>query len=154
MQKSIQFTQQGFAKIQNELKSLQEKRPSAVVELSSARDLGDRSENAAYKVARQKLSALDRRIRELNRIVRFATVVRPSTSDTVEIGSKITVEHENKTQVFTIVGGYESDIENGQLSCYSPIGKSLLGKKSGAVVTVFVPAGMKEYKILNIENKY
>lgn len=151
--KVITFTKNGFEDIQKQYNELKHKRLSVVKELSDARDLGDRSENAAYKVARQKLSALDRRIVHLGYLLRVGKVVEPQSTDKVEIGSQVTFQDEtDKTVTFTIVGGYESNIPEGKLSEVSPIGKALLGKKKGEIVKVHIPDGIKHYKIIEVKN--
>ncbi|OYV85379.1 MAG: transcription elongation factor GreA, partial [Ignavibacteriae bacterium 37-53-5] len=56
----------------------------------------------------------------------------------------------NKKIEYQLVSTEEADIVKGKISTDSPIGKSLLGKVVGEVVSVKVPAGMKQYKILEI----
>ena len=51
---------------------------------------------------------------------------------------------------YEIVGQTESDPDEGKISNKSPIGKGLLGHGIGDVVTIEVPAGEVEYKILGI----
>lgn len=147
---SIPFTKEGYAKIQKEYDDLQTTRKDAVVELARARDMGDRSENAAYKVARQRLSSIDSRIRHLGRLLRFGKIVEPPKTGEVGIGSTVVIDDGTSQKTFTIVGSYESDISNGKLSCYSPIGKALMGKKVYDEIRVFVPAGELRYKITSI----
>ena len=57
MQFTVLFTEVGFTKIKKEFDDLSAKRHTFVEELSRARDMGDRSENAAYKAARRRLSS-------------------------------------------------------------------------------------------------
>ena len=52
---NIKFTKDGFEKLKQELHSLENERPSAVLDLKKARDMGDLSENGYYKAARFKL---------------------------------------------------------------------------------------------------
>ena len=45
---------------------------------------------------------------------------------------------------------HEADLRAGKLSIKSPIAKSLLGKRTGEVVEVHVPAGVLKLKIESI----
>lgn len=56
----------------------------------------------------------------------------------------------NKTIEYQLVSTEEADVVKGKISTDSPIGKSLLGKQVGEEVSVKVPAGVKQYKILQI----
>jgi transcription elongation GreA/GreB family factor len=146
----IPFTEEGYQKVTKEHEELSEKRKGAVQELTTARDMGDRSENAAYKSARFKLSGIDRRLRHLKHLLQYGIIVQAPSTGTIGIGSVVTVEQEGIKQEFTIVGGFESDVSSGRLSNLSPVGKALTGKSVGDLVTIHTPAGPASYTILSI----
>ncbi len=75
MVKKIQFTKDGYENVKKEHADLTAKRVGAVQELSTAHDMGDRSENAAYKSARWKLSSIDKRLRHLKNLIKYGEVV-------------------------------------------------------------------------------
>lgn len=150
MQRKISFTKDGLDKFTKEYNDLQAKRPAQVAELSRARDMGDRSENAAYKSARHALSTLDRRLRHLKKIIDNAYVKEITQSEYIDIGHTVKLQIDDTTIEYTVVGGYESDIVEGKISCHSPIGKSLLHKKKGDTFLVHVPAGKKIFTVLDI----
>ncbi|MEI6326727.1 MAG: GreA/GreB family elongation factor [Candidatus Roizmanbacteria bacterium] len=133
-----------------ELQQKLDQRPSIVTELSRARDLGDRSENAAYKVARSQLSALDRRIRFLEKMLRTARVVRPVSTERVTIGLKVTFESEGKTVTYRLVDSVQSDLMRGDLSNRSPLGSALMHKQSGDVIVYETPRGQKACTVILI----
>ena len=137
----IQFTKEGYAKVQKEHDELKEKRKIAVQELATASAMGDRSENAAYKVGRQKLSGIDRQIRHTAMLLRFGVVTEREFTGKVDIGCNATIDNGKETKEYSIVGGYESDLATGKISCFSPIGKALMHKKVDDIVHVPVPAG-------------
>jgi transcription elongation factor GreA len=56
----------------------------------------------------------------------------------------------NRSTEYTMVSAEEADIERGKLSTSSPIGKALMGKTVGDVVSVKVPAGTITLEIQNI----
>ena len=152
MTSTIRFTKEGYRKIQEEYQRLLEERKEAVDALRTAREMGDLSENAAYKVARQRLSQTDGRIRYLKKLLLSGKVTQVSFTGVVAFGTKVTVEKDDGSQnTYTIVEGFESDPAVGKLSTVSPIGKALLGKKTGERVKIIVPSGSVSFKILNIK---
>ena len=146
----VEFTQSGYDSVVKEHAELSEKRKEAVQLLSIARDMGDRSENAAYQSARRKLSSIDAHLRRLTYLMRDALIIRPPSTEYVGLGSIVDVQIGEDKRTFTIVGGFESDIMSGKISQFSPIGKALMGKKKNDCIQIRVPAGIVMYTILNI----
>jgi transcription elongation factor GreA len=149
----VVLTQEGYIKIQSELKQLIDiKRPKAVDRLRKARDMGDLSESSEYASAREELSFIDERIHEIEDILKKGQIIKQTTNkQIIEVGSKIEVQVEGKKEIFTIVGEGEAEPKERKLSHTSPIGKALIGKKVGEIVEVKVPAGKVIYKILDIK---
>ena len=150
MKPQIPFTQTGYQKILAEKEKLIQERPEVVSNLQKAREMGDLSENGYYKESKARLGFLDARVRRLERLIKFAVVMKSLQSETVEIGSRVKISDDQTEFNYQIVGGYESDPEKQTISYLSPIGKSLMGKKINDTVTVTMPAGTKTFKILSI----
>jgi len=149
-QKPILITEEGYNEKKIELDQLNEKRVKAVEELSWARDMGDRSENAAYKSARIKLSDIDRKVRYLESLLKRAQVVEKRSDGAVGIGSIATVQLDGREMVYTLVGSHESNLLAGKLSIFSPVGKALLGRRSGDRVSIQIPAGVLDITLLSV----
>jgi transcription elongation factor GreA len=147
---NIPFTKEGYEKLQDEHALLIVKREQVLDRLQKAREMGDLSENGAYKAARFELSSIDSRIRRVNRLLQFGEIVEAAKEDVVGIGTSVRV-HDGKSAIeFFIVGGYESDPIKRKISINSPIGRALMGKKSGDTVVIEVSAGKITYKIEKI----
>ncbi len=146
----IQFTKEGYEKLQLEYEALVQKRPGVLSRMVAAREQGDLSENAGYHAAKGELGWIDRRMRELKILMRFGEVVVSSQTSLVSFGSTVTVAIDGDRQDFIIVGKLEADPVNGKLSDVSPIGSALLGKKAGDVVEIDVPDGKVTYTIESI----
>lgn len=149
-EKKIHFTRDGLKKIEKEHDELVHSRKDAVHHLGVARAMGDLSENAAYTAARRKLSTLDGQIRRLAQVLRNAEVVDVEFKGYVELGCSVTIDDGKTQRTFMIVGGYESDIVHNKLSQFSPIGKSLMGKKKGDTVIVAAPGGITKYQVVDV----
>ena len=149
--KKIPFTHEGLTQLQSEYESLEKKRTPAVNDLKSAREKGDLSENSAYRAARSKLSSIDHRLKRMKLLLDKAYVIENKNSEFADIGSYVTViDNNNEKQTFRIVNTYESDIDKGQISYFSPLGKAMIGKKEDDKVSVPTPSGMKVFKIKKI----
>lgn len=93
---SYLFTEEGFQKIKKDLDEAQNKRPEAVATLAKARAMGDLSENGFYKGARFELNDLDRKIRELTRLVKGARIIqKPAQNEYVQMGHTVIVKRIN-----------------------------------------------------------
>ena len=147
----ILFTKEGLEEVQAELESLQQLRPSVVVELSRGREMGDLSENGLYRGAKMKLGQVDARIRHLTRLLKAAKVIQASQSEVIEFGSVVTIITNDKEYTYQIVGGYESNPAKGTVSHHSPLGQALMGKKKGDSAVVTTPTGEIHYTIHTIK---
>ena len=144
-----QFTKDGLEKMKNELQELKDvKRKEVSERLRSAAAQGDLSENFEYSSARDEQEMVERRIGELEILVKEAVVVSETPSgDSVQVGSRVEVDIEGEATEYIIAGAQEADPMQGKISVESPIGRALLGKKLGDRVEVETPAGKMQYTI-------
>lgn len=148
--KKIPITQEGLITLEKEYSDLQDKRKDAVQDLKTAREMGDLSENVAYKAARMKLSSIDSRIRHLSTVIRQSVIVSRRSSGSIGIGSKVKLQEGQNIYEYTIVGSYETNIAKGKISVYSPLGKALSEKKAGDRAQITTPLGTIYYLILEV----
>ncbi|MBI5026484.1 MAG: transcription elongation factor GreA [Nitrospirae bacterium] len=153
--KKIPMTPEGYQKLQENLeKLLKIERPQNIRDIAEARSHGDLSENAEYHAAKERQSFIEGRIRELQNKLALAHVIDPSriNQDKIAFGAKVKLmdTETDEEKVFTLVGTDEADVKSGKISISSPVGKSLIGKAIGDVVTVKAPAKTMEYEILEI----
>lgn len=145
------LTPDGAKQLQVELERLLSvERPKVVQEVSDAAALGDRSENAEYIYGKKRLREIDRRIRFLTKRLDSAVVVKSEEArrDAVFFGATVDVEDEDGAhRTYQIVGPDEADPKQGRVSFQSPLGRALLKKKIGDVVTVQRPLGEIELQI-------
>jgi transcription elongation factor GreB len=130
-------------------------RPRIVQEVQEAAAQGDRSENAEYIYGKKRLREIDRRVRFLTKRLESAVVVkREETSERPEVrfGASVTLRDEaGKESRYTIVGPDEADPSSGRISFESPLGRSLMKKTTGDIVTVRRPAGEVEIELIAVE---
>lgn len=148
------MTLAGKAKLEAELKQLiHVDRPSVIKAIEEARGHGDISENADYDAAKDRQAMIEGRIAEVQGRLANAEVVDPATLQSSKIIFGATVElHDLETEEkvkYQIVGEDESDVKQGKISVFSPIARSMIGKKKGDVIEFKSPKGEKEYEVLN-----
>lgn len=146
-------TEESLLRLKEELEFLKNVRRKEVAErIRVAKDMGDLSENADYAQAKDEQAFVEGRIIELNKKIKNAIVIddRHKNSEVATMGSTLKVKCDEEIKEFKIVGSNDADPINGLVSNESPIGRALIGKKSGDSVEVETPGGIKKYDILNV----
>lgn len=146
----------GLQRLEDELRQLKgTERPAVIRAIAEARGHGDLSENAEYHAARDRQSFIEGRIAELEEALASAQAIDPSTlsGEAVRFGAHVSVVDEDteKEATYQIVGVYEADLKNGQISVSSPLAKALIGRKVGDTVSVPAPSGDRSYEILGVK---
>lgn len=151
------ITPEGLEKLKAELEELQTTRRREVAErIKEAREFGDIAENSEYDDAKNEQAMLEQRIAQMEERLRRATVVDKDQLDTsvVSVGVKVHVKDQKSgdSRKFQLVGSAEANPAEEKLSHESPIGRALMGRKRGEIVSVEVPrGGSRELKITKIE---
>ncbi|MCQ2096405.1 MAG: transcription elongation factor GreA [Fibrobacter sp.] len=149
------ISKEGFEKFKAEWEQLKYvERPAMINQVQAAAAEGDRSENAAYTYGRMRVREIDRRLRELDRILDGAQVVESMASDdgSIRFGATITMRDikTKREKKYQIVGDKEIDPLQGKISMKSPVGEALMGKKQGEQVQVQAPRGIITYEIVEV----
>lgn len=114
-------------------------RKEAIEAVKEARAQGDLSENFEYYAAKKHKNQNESRIRYLERMLKTAVIVSDeSREDEVGINNtvKIYFEDEDETEEFKLVTSIRGNSLKGMISTESPIGKAILGHKTGERVLV------------------
>lgn len=145
------ITPEGAQKLRNELTTLwKEERPKVTAVVHAAALNGDRSENGDYIYGKKRLREIDSRVRFLQKRLDELNVVdsTPSDPSKVYFGAYISLEDiDGQSHKFRIVGPDEFNLDEGLLSCDSPLGRALLGKSEGDTVVVQTPEQETEWFI-------
>ena len=149
---------EGYDALVEEFKYLLEvEKPKTAEEKLVAAALGDRSENADYQAAKEKLRFIDKRLFYLNKMIQNAKVIDPSLHEhkKVSFGSTVLLSDldTDEEERYTICGVLESEPENGLISVHSPLARAMLGREVGDEIKVKLPNGTKEYEIEDISYK-
>ena len=123
------LTSQGLKDLEERLEHLKSVTRKEIAEkIKVALSFGDLSENSEYDEAKNEQGIVEAEIAEIEATLKNAKVVDED---------ELSTEHVNMKAM--------------KISDESPIGKACIGKKLGEEVSVEAPAGVKKYKIVEID---
>ena len=151
-------TPYGMNQIQKRINELLTERPSILKAISIAREMGDLSENAEYKSAKERQREIDNEVTHLKLRSSKVQVLDPDkiVKDIIRFGAVVEAQEVGFEEIVTyyLVGSDEVNyFEDGvtKISVESPIGKGFIGKSIGDIALVKAPKGERRFKILNIK---
>ena len=151
------ITIKGLENLKSELENLKNvQRPKVVEAIAEARSHGDLKENAEYHAAKEQQALIESRVVAINDLIARANVIdvtKIENNGKVIFGSTVKLQDlENDKRInYKLVGQDEADIKKNLIFFKSPIGKALVGKDKGEMVTVNTPSGEKNFEILDVE---
>ena len=150
------LTYAGLKALEDELENLKVvKRREIAQKIKEARAQGDLSENAEYDAAKDEQRDIEARIDELEKILKNAEVIVEDEVDLdkINIGCQVKILdiEMNQELDYKIVGSTEANSLKGKISNESPVGRALIGAKTGDIVRVETPGGELEYQVLEIQ---
>lgn len=129
-------------------------RPALVETIAWAAGNGDRSENGDYIYGRKRLREIDRRLGWLAKRMKAAKVVDPAQQadqSKVWFGATVIIADEDDNhRTLTLTGDDEADAGAGRIGWNSPLARALRGAAVGDLRRVMLPAGEKEYEVMEI----
>lgn len=152
----VLLTVDGAERLRAELKRLKSvDRPRVIEAIAEARAHGDLSENAEFDAAKDQQGFIEGRISELEDQLARAEVIDPAklnANGKVVFGAQVDLyDVDDDSDVsYQIVGELEANLENGQISVTSPIGRALIGKHEGDEVEVETPGGTRVYEVVKV----
>ena len=150
------ITVKGLNNLKSELEDLKNvQRPKIVAAIAEARSHGDLKENAEYHAAKEQQSLIESRVIAINDLIARANVIdvtKIENDGKVIFGSTVKVQdlETNNKISYRLVGQDEADIKQNLIFFKSPIGKALIGKNKGEMVSVKTPSGERNFEILDV----
>ena len=151
------MSQEGYDKLVAQLKEMETiERPAASAAIAEARDKGDLSENSEYDAAKDEQRDMEARIEEIEKILKNAVVIDEKfEKGVISLGCHVLLEDISlgKEVTYHIVGSTEADILQNKVSNEAPIGRALLGKKIGDVVSVEGINQVNDFRVIDVQRK-
>lgn len=147
------LTEEGAEKMRVELDDMiNVQRDEIAKRLKKAIEQGDLKENADYHKAKEDQGFLEGKVKEYKEILAGLKIIEHSTDGIVNIGSIVFIKEDGyPEEKFQVVGAHETNPQEGRISNESPIGRAVLGHKSGDTVVVKTPSGEMKVKIVKVE---
>ena len=150
------LTKQDIEKIRSEIDHRRlVLRPELIKAVQEARAQGDLSENFEYYAAKREKNQNESRIRYLERMLKTAELVEDeSGDDEIGLNNIVTIEftEDHSTETYKIVTSIRGNSRQGRISIESPLGKALLGARTGQEVRVMLDNGSSyAVKVLSFE---
>ena len=151
------ITVSGLQNLKEELENLKNiERPKIVEAIAEARSHGDLKENAEYHAAKEQQALIESRVIAINDLIARANVIDVTKIDNdgkVIFGSTVKLKdlESEKLISYKLVGQDEADIKKNLIFFKSPIGKAIIGKDKGEMITVNTPSGEKNFEILEVD---
>ena len=140
-----------FEELQARLKKLLALRPVAIEEMQKYASDGDFSENAPYQIAKGRLRGINQKILEIEDALRHAEIIKnDQAKNIVQLGCHVTVEINNQTKAYQILGSAETDPTAGIISHRSPIGAALIGHSVGELIKIKINNKEIDCRIIKI----
>ena len=154
--KEYRLTKEGYDKLIKEQKDLiNNKRKEIAERLKDAKDnAGDLSENTEYEYAKNEQAFIEGRIEQIKEILNNHVIINGNDKKgIVDIGSTVEVKDldNKKKRKYFLVSSVESDPENHKISDESPMGRALLGRKTGDEIEVKTPQKVLKLEITDVK---
>ena len=151
------LTPDGLKALEDELQELKVVRRKEIAQkIKEAREQGDLSENAEYDAAKDEQRDMEARIEEIEQILKNAVVIDEKfEKGVISLGCYVLLEDISlgKEVTYHIVGFTEADILQNKVSNEAPIGRALLGKKIGDVVSVEGINQVNDFRVIDAQRK-
>ena len=153
-----QLTRPTYERLQAELEDLTTRgRVEIAQAIEAARALGDLKENGDYHAAKDSQGKMEARIRQLQALLKDATVVEEGQSGgdgAIGAGMVVTLRYEgddeDDVQEYFVGSIEERQGEMPVVSPDAPLGQALLGQEEGAVVEYQAPGGMLRVVVVKV----
>ena len=150
----VEISKEYHDSLEKELHVKFKERENVVIDINKAAADKDFRENAPLEAAREKQGLIESQIKTIEETLRRSVIINTKKSNKknkiAQIGSKVTLEKENKRTKINLVASPEADVNLSKISLESPLGKAIMGKVENDHVTVSAPVGEIEYKIVKI----
>jgi len=152
---AILVTAAGYQELEQELQELMANGRRRLNErMREARLGGDIADNPAVLELLEEQLQLEARIASLSGKLAAAQIAEPPTDGRAGVGSAVRVRHLDSGVIdeYELVGPIESRVGDRRVSVAAPVGRALLGRRSGALVEVATPRGQTALEVLGVRH--
>lgn len=152
MTETIALTAAGRASLERELHRLRDEYlPALAGQLAAEHEeTAVRKENADLLLIQLEQQRTQRRVAELDWLLRVAREVTPPVDGMIALGSHVQVADDSEVDAYQLVDPREANVAEGRVSIAAPVGQALLGHAAGDEVMVKAPAGERCVRVVAV----
>ncbi len=150
---ATKLSQEAFDRLQAEFTDLSTRGKIEIARrIEAARELGDLSENGEYHSAKEEQGKMDARMRQIRSILDEAEIVAAVDTSVVSTGAMVVIRWQGDTDTETYLLGSIEERRDGVeiMSPDSPMGRALMGKKSGEAAEYQVNGRTMRVEVVSI----
>ena len=161
MAREVKLTREGFERLQRTLELEQARLAEATRILQEQMESSDDYDDTGLEEAKREKASIEGRIDELEDTLGRAVIIElPGGTDSVTLGSFVVLKEEKsgREMEVQVVSAPEASILDGtverhvpKVSDDSPLGKSVLGRRSGDLFIVDLESRQLKYKVVSIK---
>lgn len=155
LRETVSLTRERYEELQAELAGLKKRSRELIGEIQRAAADKDFRENAPLAAAREERGHVEGRIKELEEALKRAVIIDEKKEPTHKagVGDCVVIRDlsSGEETCYIIVDPREVDVIRGKISLASPLGRALIGRRSGETIEISAPAGKIRYEIKRIE---
>ncbi|MGW4563916.1 GreA/GreB family elongation factor [Streptomyces sp. NPDC004561] len=136
--------------LEQELADLRDERGLVAGTLKDTSQVGDQADQADELQRADQLDRLDRRIADITDRLKQADLAGPARTDAVGVGSTVTVRFEDGSTETLQIGEVAEALDQNLVTADSPLGRALLGRRSGDTVQYDTPDGHTSAVVVSI----
>ncbi|MDP9365068.1 MAG: GreA/GreB family elongation factor [Chloroflexota bacterium] len=151
--RTVRLTAGGKARLEEELEALlTRRRPDLAARMKEATRHGDVSDSSEHEDLKEEWAIVEARIRDLEQTLERAEVIqRNAADDAVGLGSRVTLRGDDgEEETWVLVSPEEANSLDGTISTESPVGRALLGCRTGDSPSVTTPGGTMVYTVVSV----
>ena len=150
--KKVPLTPGAYERLKEELLYLEGEGRTAISHaIGVARSHGDLSENAEYHAAREQQGLQEARIRQLRQMIENAELIVTTDDGIIGPGKLVTISYEgDEPETFFLGLREEHGGDHDVLTPESPVGRSLIGHRTGETVMAETPGGVLRVEVIEV----
>lgn len=155
MARQVRLTQEGYDRLKVQLEHEYERLEEATRILRELTGSSDDYDDSGLEEAKREKARLELRIDNLEDQLNRADIIEGHDVDSVDLGAVVTLQDTGSKEAFEIqiVSPIEAGVLEGDIpkvSDESPLGKAVLGRRTGDTVEVVINGKRTQYTLMSI----
>ena len=152
--RSVRLTQEGYDRLKTTLEQEYVRLDEATKILRELTGSSDDYDDSGLEEAKQEKGRIENRIDDLDDQLARAEIIQAHEDGRIDLGATVTLQEKGKAEMkVQVVSPVEAGVLEGdvpKVSDESPLGRALIGRRSGDTVQVTIGANAKAYTVVAV----